>query len=164
MLYLSIPSPSPPFVFQPLPPSLKHHTRNFSCKQTPHWVSLPLAVSRSLSLSVLDFTSRYPSSRRDARGGGGGAMAGGNHVSSSSHMNWDGAWHLLFAAACLNIIVVYDSHGAIVSGRLSLWSYVGKVQGTKSLHAAKISLRPSLEGGGDKPLIYGTSAARHLAL
>lgn len=56
------------------------------------------------------------------------------------HWARDGAWHLPLSErrCCLGLVRF--------SGSPFLWLYVKKVQRAKSLHARKISLRPSLRG------------------
>lgn len=109
-----------------------------------------------LSLSVLDFTSRYPSSRRD---GGGGVWRKSCFIIQPYEMTW--SLTSFFAAACLNIIVVYDS----VEGSLFfLVIRLKKFKRPSHYMQRKLVSGHHCGGGGDKPLICGTFAARHLAL
>lgn len=111
-------------------------------------VNKPLSGSLSVSVPVLDFTSRYPYSRT------GGCVAGGDRVSSSSHMNRDGAWRLLLQQLVWKSLLFMTRW--TIHRKDLLFCFVffcctwKEVQETKSLHATKISLRPSLWRHGKK--------------
>lgn len=128
-----------------------------------HW-NTTLTVSRvnkaltvSLAPSVLDFTSPYPSSRRD-----GGKVAGGFRVSSSNHMNRDRARHLLLQ---LHVWISLFRTCCNSQWRGSLFGHMSKeFKGPSHYMQQKLVSGHHCGGGGGKPLICGTSAAKHLAL
>lgn len=132
-------SPVPSFLCLSLRP-LKRRARIFLCKERVLWLFHDLSFSLSLTLHLVIFKERW-----EGWWVWGGGWLEGNHVSSSSRINWDGAWHLLLheRSSEYHCCLWLTAARYLVEGFL-FWSCVGRVQGTKSLHATKISLTPSL--------------------
>lgn len=105
-------------------------------------------VNRPLSGPLSLFMTLCPVIRLQGEIGGGGVWRESCIIIQPYELTW--SLTSFFAAACLNIIVVYDSVVFSVEGFFFFFALMSKeLQETKSLHATKISLRPSLWRGGE---------------